>query len=105
MRPQAASQHCDAVDVPSVRTCESVARFLDLLPALFSPSTEQDMPTTAIVSGHAAGRPGVADRVDSAIDHPHTLNALAGYVAHIAMCVLIAAAPFELTRPFIQLPH
>ncbi len=63
------------------------------------------MPTTAIVSSHAAGGSGMADRVDSAIDHPHTLNALAGHVAHVAVCVLIAAAPFELTRPFIQLPH
>jgi hypothetical protein len=57
------------------------------------------MPITAIVPT------GAADRLEPAIDRPHTLEALAPTVAHVAVCVLIAAAPFELTHPFVQLPH
>jgi hypothetical protein len=62
------------------------------------------MPMTAIPT-RAAASPGAADRLESVIDRPHTLEAFASTVAHVAVCVLIAAAPFELTRPFVQLPH
>jgi hypothetical protein len=63
------------------------------------------MSITAIVTTGAAGSPDAADRLDPAIDRPYALDALGASVAHVAVCVLAATAPFELTRPFVQLPH
>jgi hypothetical protein len=63
------------------------------------------MPITAIASTGAAGTAGVADRLGSVIDDARDTYALAPRMAHVATCVLVAAAPFELTRPFLQLPH
>jgi len=62
------------------------------------------MSITAIASTGATGDRGLADRLEP-IDHAHALDAFATTVAHVAVCVLIAVAPFELTRPFVQLPH
>jgi hypothetical protein len=63
------------------------------------------MRTTVIVPTGAAGPPGAAHRLEPALDRPHSIETLAASVAHVAVCVLIATVPFEMTRPFVQLPH